>query len=267
MNRILITGAAGAIGTTLRHGLADTCSLLRLTDLLPLEQPAGDEEYVAADLSDATAVMDMMSGIDCVVHLGGIPREAPWEAILPANIIGTWNVFEAARRSGVKRVIYASSNHVVGYYRTSASIGIEEPPRPDSRYGVSKVFGEALGRLYADKHGLSVACLRIGSFRPSPENARQLATWVSPRDLVQLVQRCIEAPAYHFLVLYGVSNNSRARWQNPAAELIGYAPQDDAESFAAEIEASSQENDEPAAAFHGGEFCAIEFDGDVGAID
>lgn len=268
MKRILITGAAGAIGTTLRTGLAGAYPLLRLSDVRPIEPLSGTEEFAPAELGDPGAVERAMSGIDCVVHLGGIPREAEWHAILDNNIVGTYNVFEAARKSGVRRVVFASSNHVIGYYRATRDVGIEDPLRPDSRYGVSKAFGEALGRLYADKHGLSVACLRIGSFRPRPESARQLATWVSPRDLTQLVRRCIDAPNYRYIVLYGVSNNTRARWRNAHAARIGYAPQDNAEDYAREFSGRSTANStDPAAVFHGGEFCALEFTADVTAID
>jgi uronate dehydrogenase len=265
VQHVLITGAAGAIGSSLRAGLAGAYPLLRLTDVRPVSDLGAAEEFTAADLADPAAVKSVMTGIDCVVHLGGVPREGPWEAILPANVVGTYNVFEAARQCGVKRVVFASSNHVIGYYRADRPVGTGDPPRPDSRYGASKVFGEALGRLYADKHGLSVACLRIGSFRAHPENLRQLATWVSPRDMVQLVRRCIDAGDFHFLVLYGVSNNTRARWRNPAAAAIGYVPQDNAEDYAGKLPAPADGG--PAALFHGGDFCALEFDGDLDAID
>ena len=140
-------------------------------------------------------------------------------------------------------------------------------PRPDTRYGASKAFGEALGRLYADKHGISVACLRIGSFQVKPQDERQLATWISPRDTVELVRCCIEAPDYHFLIVYGVSNNRDRRWFDRASRLLGYAPQDDAEAFAAEIRARGEKPDAIAARFHGGPYCAMEFSGDVAKID
>ena len=208
-----------------------------------------------------------MKAIDCVVHLGGAAREASWDVILEHNIVGTYNVFEAARLCGVRRVVFASSNHAVGYYRTNRELGVEEPPRSDSRYGVSKVFGEALGRLYADKHGLSVACLRIGSFRERPGNIRELATWISPRDMVQLVRRCIDAPSFHYLVLYGVSANLRARWANPHAAGIGYQPEDNAESHAPQLDAIATDSNAPAAQFHGGPFCGLEFDGNLQRID
>jgi uronate dehydrogenase len=265
MKNILITGAAGGIGSCLRAGLAGAYPLIRLTDIRPLSPAVNGEECVVTDLTDLVALKSLMAGIDCVVHMGGVPREAPWEAILPANIVGAWNVFEAARLAAVKRIVFASSNHVVGYYRSNMTVGVDEPPRPDSRYGASKVFGEALGRLYADKHGMSIACLRIGSFRERPEDARQLATWISPRDMVQLVRRCIDAPDYRYLVLYGVSNNSRARWQNPHAVRIGYAPQDNAEDYAAAL--AHKVAGGAAAEFHGGNFCDIELTNEINNIE
>ena len=266
MDRVLITGAAGEIGSTLRTGLRGAYTLLRLTDRRPLGEAFTGEELVQAELTDFSAVGDAMRGIECVVHLGGVPREGPWDAIHESNIVGTWNVFEAARASGVKRIVFASSNHVVGYYRVDRTLAIDEPVRPDSRYGVSKVFGEALGRLYADKHGLSVACLRIGSFRNEPQDWRQLATWISPRDTVQLVRRCIDTPAFHYLVLYGVSANTRARWSNPHAAEIGYVPEDNAEVYASRFTPPADPQD-PAAACHGGSFCGLEFGGDLSRID
>lgn len=265
MTSVLITGAAGAIGNTLRDGLRGHYPLLRLSDLREITGLHQDEEFVQADLGDYAAVRAAMNGIDCVVHLGGIPREAPWTSILESNIIGTYHVFEAARECGVRRVVFASSNHAVGYHRAAQTIGVDVAPRPDSRYGVSKVYGEALGRLYADKHGISVACLRIGSFREQPEDARQLATWISPRDMVQLTRCCMDAPDYRFLVLYGVSNNTRSRWRNPHAAQIGYAPQDNAEDYAAQV--AHKVATGAAAEFHGGSFCDLELTNKINNID
>ena len=148
-----------------------------------------------------------------------------------------------------------------------ALLSTSEPARPDSRYGVSKAFGEALGRMYADKYGLEVACLRIGSFRARPQDARQLATWISHRDMVELTRCCIDAVAFHFLVLYGVSNNTRNRWDNPHAQKIGYEPVDNAEQYAAELESIVPPAGDPAAQFHGGAFCALEFSGDTRRIE
>lgn len=265
MNRILITGAAGAIGKALRAGLRGLYPLLRLSDIRAIAPAEAGEELAPADLRDLAAIKIAMAGIDCVVHMGGIPVEAPWQDILEANIIGSYNVFEAARECGVRRIIYASSNHVVGFHRAGRTIGIDAGPRPDSRYGVSKVYGEAMGRLYADKHGLCVACLRIGSFREHPEDARQLSTWISPRDLVQLVRRCIDAPDYRYLLLYGVSNNTRSRWKNPEAAGIGYVPQDNAEDYAAVLEGKTASG--AAAEFHGGSFCDMELTNKINNID
>jgi uronate dehydrogenase len=267
MNRVLITGAGGEIGRAVRAGLYGHYPSLLLLDVRPQEPARAGETLLTADVTDPDATRSALQGIDCVVHLAGIPREDAWEAILPANIVGTYNVFEAARANGVKRVIFASSNHAVGYHRVSRRIGIDVQPRPDTRYGVSKVFGEAVGRLYADKHGLSVASLRIGSYRQRPGEARQLSTWISPRDMVQLIRRCIDAPAYHYLVIYGVSANTRNRWLNPHADIVGYRPQDDAEAYAAEIEHKTAPPGDPEAECHGGPFCALEFTGDLSKID
>ena len=264
--RILITGAAGEIGCVLRAGLYGESCTLRLLDIRPQSARPG-EEVVTADLANIAALGEAARDVDCIVHLAGVPREGAWEAILPNNIIGTYNVFEAARKAGVRRVIFASSNHVIGYYRANQPVGVTEPERPDSRYGVSKAYGEALGRMYADKYGLEVACLRIGSFRAKPQDARQLATWISHRDMVALTRCCIEAPAFHFLVLYGVSNNTRNRWQNPHAAKIGYRPLDNAEQYAPELEARRPPAGDPAEDFHGGAFCGLEFVGDSRRID
>lgn len=265
MKRILITGAAGEIGTVLRAGLAGHYSL-RLLDVRPCTRVTADEEAVVTDVGDVAAVTAATRGIDCVVHLAGVPREGPWDQILPRNIAGTYNVFEAARASGVKRVIFASSNHVIGYYRVGKRVDENALVRPDSRYGVSKVFGEAVGRLYADKHGLSVACLRIGSFRDTPKNARELRTWISHRDTVQLVRRCIDAPDYHFIVVYGVSANARREWHDRTAATIGYRPEDNAETYAAQLQGKTYPPG-PATDFHGGEPCAMEFSGEPSRIE
>ena len=267
--RILITGAAGQIGLALRRGLAGSYPLLRLGDRAPQAPAVAGEEVLQFDLTDMAAVESAMKGIDCVVHLGGVSVEDTWEKVLPANIEGCYNVFEAARRTGVKRVIFASSNHAIGFHRRERFIDNTVVPRPDTRYGVSKVFGEAVGRLFADKHGLSVACLRIGTFRnpDRPDNARQLLTWISHRDMVQLVRRCIDHPDYHFITVYGLSNNLRSRWDNTNVKWLGYRPEDDSEVYAAEILARGEKENEISAQFHGGFYCPIEFSGDTGRID
>jgi uronate dehydrogenase len=267
--RVLITGAAGNIGRTLRRHLRGRYRLLRLTDIAPQEPAGAGEEVATVDIRDVDALAASMRGIDCVIHLAGVPEEDSWERILPLNIQGCYNVFEAARREGVRRMVFASSNHAVGFHRRETFIDTQVQPRPDGRYGVSKVFGEAVARLYADKYALSVACLRIGSFRPDdrPSESRHLLTWISHRDMAQLAMRCVEHPGYHFVVVYGVSNNLRNRWDNTPAKFLGYRPQDDAEAFAAEVLASSPPEDPIAAQFHGGMYCPIEFVGDTTRIE
>src|SRR5476651_563720 len=233
MTRVLITGAAGHIGRVLRAGFQGHYAL-RLADIAPQAEAQAGEEIVTADITRLEDRVPVMEGVDVVVHLAGIPDEDRWERIRDMNIEGCYNVFEAARQAGVKRVVFASSNHAVGFHRRDRVIDNTVEPRPDSRYGVSKVFGEALGRLYADKYGLSVACLRIGTFRTPdrPVDARQLLTWISHRDMVQLVRRCIDHPNYHFVTAYGVSNNLRSRWDNTNVKFLGYRPEDDSEIFA-----------------------------------
>ena len=269
MKRILMTGAAGQIGRAVRGGLRGAYPLVRLLDVAPVGAAAEGEEVVTADIRDMAAMERATAGIDCVLHLAGQSTEAGWDKVLPLNIEGCYNVFEAARKSGVKRIVFASSNHAIGFHRRERFIDDRVLPRPDSRYGVSKVFGEALGRLYADKYGLSVACLRIGTFiEPDrPRDARQLLTWISHRDMVQLVRRCIDHPSYHFVVAYGVSNNLRSRWDNTNAKFLGYRPRDDSEKFAAEILAQGKQEDEIAAQFHGGFYTPMEFAGDPDAIE
>jgi uronate dehydrogenase len=267
--KVLITGAAGGIGSTLRAGLRGRYGSLRLSDIAPLAAATNGEELYRADLKDFAQVKDMVADMDAIVHLGGIPTEGTWEAILLNNIQGTYNVFEAARLQGVRRIVFASSNHATGYHRRSRRVGPDAQIRPDSRYGVSKVTGEALGRLYADKYGLEVVCLRIGSFQPRPLDVRMLSTWISPRDMVHLAVCALEAEPVHFEILYGVSGNRRAIWDNPAAARFGYHPNDDAEQYAGELLATGKAAAEPIGErlFHGGSFCAAEFAGSRDRID
>jgi uronate dehydrogenase len=235
--KVLITGAAGRIGTELRARLKDRCAL-RLLDRRPIPEPEG--EALVCDLGDLAGLEAACAGMDAVVHLAGNPgSSSAWEVLLEDNIKGTYNLFEAARRQGVKRVVFASTNHVTGYYEKEGVYTTPEmPERPDSLYGVSKAFGEDLGRFYADQHGLAVICLRIGSFLPEEavrnrRGDRVLSTWLSPRDCAQLVWRGIEAKEVKFGIFYGISGNKRAYWDTGnARQLLGYAPEDDAERFA-----------------------------------
>ena len=263
MKRILLTGAAGNLGGVLRRGLKQRGYRTRLTDITDLPNPQPDEDFRRADLRDHLAVASAMEGIDIVVHFGALPTEDTFSSIIEANIRGTYNVCEAARLANAKRVIFASSNHVIGFHRRGSNIDNTAMHRPDSYYGLSKAFGEDLGRLYADKHGLSAICIRIGSCEPRPADARHLSTWISERDLIQLVCIGIEAPNLHFSVVYGISGNDRAWWDNTTAYEMGYKPEDNSETYAAEILSrdKSEDVDEIARQFQGGDLASVDFDG------
>jgi uronate dehydrogenase len=232
--RVLMTGACGTIGTVLRPALRERVDELRLSDLYAPDDLGANETFVAADLTDKAAVQRAVDGVDAVVHLGAVPDEAPFEEIAGPNLHGAFHVFEACRRANVPRVVFASSNHASGMYPVGEPLDGHQPPRPDGLYGASKVYGEALGRMYADRFGLSVVCLRIGSFQQKPRERRELATWISHADTIRLVETALTADDVHFAIVYGVSANTRRWW--PADAEIGYEPQDDAEVFADELE-------------------------------
>jgi uronate dehydrogenase len=265
---VFVTGAAGYLGNVLRAQLKGAYRL-RLTDCNTLPTPlTAGEEYYRLDLENPAALEEAMRGADAVVHLGGASAEAPWEVVLPSNIMGTYNVFECARRCGARRVVFASTHHVVGFYRRNRRIGTDVPVRPDSRYAVSKVFGEALGRLYADKHGLSVICQRIGVARPRPPHRRSLSNWLSERDFAELTRCCLAARDVHFLVVYGVSGSTQSFYDDCSASRIGYVAQDTAEMYRAEVLARQGEPEAASdAAFQGGANCAAELEGDISQID
>ena len=259
MHRVLITGAGGGIGRALRETLRGVYPVLRLSDRVALAAARDGEEVDQTDIADMTAVERMVAGVDGIVHLGGISGENTWEKILQGNIIGLYNVFEAARRAGVKRIVMATSNHAVGFYPRSQTIDDRVVPRPDSRYGVSKAFSEALASLYADKHGIGFLCTRIGNFGPKPIDSRRLAIWISPRDIAQLVSIGIDRPDLKFEVVYGVSGNKRSWYDNSNAERLGYRPQDDSEPYAQEVLAKEKPSDNRIAEAHqGGIFCTAE---------
>ena len=261
MPRILLTGAAGNIGTHLRRLLPAVYPDLLLSDLVPPPDLRPTETFKAADLADAGQVAELCEGIDGILHFGGYSVEGPWNDILQANIVGCFNLFEAARLAGVSRVVFASSNHAVGFYPRSQTIGANVTPRPDSRYGVSKVVGEALGALYADKHGMRVTCLRIGNVADAPVDLRRLAIWLKPDDLVQLCRIGLEHPDIGYDILYGMSDNARAWWDNSRAYALGYRPSGKAEDFASDaIRAQAAiANDPVGDLYQGGAFCSAEF--------
>lgn len=254
---IVVTGAAGRIGTMLRTRLAAPGRVLRLLDVTPLDAGPG-EEALTASVTDMATMTRACEGAEAVIHLGGIPAEAEWERILDVNIDGTYTAFEAARSAGVPRVIFASSNHAVGFTPLDAGpVPDYAFPAPDTFYGVSKVAGEALGALYSRRHGMDVICVRILSCCDRPLNTRMLGTWLSPDDAGRLFEACLTVPSPGYRVIFGVSANTRGGVVSLAeARALGYEPRDDAEKFAAEVLAEHGEllPGDPDARFLGGNF-------------
>ena len=256
MKTILITGAAGDVGTHLRRELARKYRI-RASDLRPFKK-IKDEAILRADISRMADALRITKGVDAVVHLGGYSVEGPWQGILSANIVGCYNVFEAARRNGVKRIVFPTSNHAVGFYQRSQTIDHRVYVKPDSRYGVSKVFGEALGSLYADKYGMEMFMIRIGNVNPEPIDKRRLSIWISPRDIAQLVTIGIEHADIRFEIVYGISGNTRAWYDNSNAYRLGYKPKDNAEAYAPELLRRERPGDPTAELYQGGLFCVAE---------
>jgi uronate dehydrogenase len=254
---VLVTGAAGGVGGHLRRELAGKYDL-RLSDVRPIADLAKGERFAKANIARMADALRITKGVDAVIHLGGYSVEGPWADILEANIIGAYNVFEAARRNGVRRFLFATSNHAVGFYPRARTIDHLAPARPDGRYGVSKVFGEALGSLYADKYGLEVFCMRLGNVHPVPVDARRLSLWLSPRDLAQLCAIGLDRPDIRFEIVYGISGNTRRWYDNSNATRLGYRPQDDSEPYAPGILAREPLGDPAAARLQGGPFAVLE---------
>jgi uronate dehydrogenase len=232
MPTIALTGAAGHIGTALRTGLATPGTRLRLLDLRPVEPARSRDEARVVDLRDLDAAVQAIDGADAVVHLAANPGEGPLDRLLDENVRTTCHVLEAARRTGCRRVVLASSAHVTGFTPYAQEVGPSDPVRPDSFYAVTKVAGEALGRLYVDKYGLEVVCVRVVAFAPEPTWPMYLWGWLSPRDAVALFRAAVETRDVGYLVTYGVSANTRRPWRDDGWDVLGYAPADDAEAYA-----------------------------------
>ncbi|MFG2003185.1 NAD-dependent epimerase/dehydratase family protein [Spirillospora sp. NPDC048911] len=249
LGTIVMTGAAGQVGTSLRESLYEDAGRLVLIDRAPMPAGRPGEELRQLEVTGPEDLIPVVEGADAIVHLAGVPDEAPLADLLTGNVLGTQHVLEAARRTGVRRVVLASSNRLTGCYPTAETVSPEMPPRPDGLYGVTKVAVEALGRLYVDKFGLEVVCLRIGSFEAEPTEARHLATWLSPRDCAGFVRAALTVET-DFLVAYAVSANTQRFWE--LSDELGYVPQDDAETRAAEITGTFAIGQRP----QGGEFAA-----------
>ena len=260
LKKIVLTGAAGYLGGICRAPMAALCERLISTDLAA-EVPdlLPNESYVQADLADKAAVHALMEGAEMVVHFGAIADEAPWDDILKNNILGTFNVWEAAYQHKTRRVVYASSIHAVGMHPKTDFIGTDVRHRPDTYYGLAKCFGEDLASLYWDKRGIEAVCMRILSATPEVTNARALGTWQSGRDVIQMVEKAVTSPTTGFAIVYGVSNNDRAGVDNSRAAFLGYRPQDNAEDYAAKIlpHAAPMDPQNPEDMCHGGPFAVV----------
>ena len=254
--RLLLTGAAGGLGRVLRPAMRSWAPSLRLSDIAPLGDAAAGEELVPCDLGDASAVRSLLEGVDGIVHMGGISTDKAWEPILHANIVGVYNLYESARIQCVRRIVFASSNHVIGFYPRSQRIDADDPIRPDSLYGVSKTFGESLSRFYLHRYGIETVCLRIGSSFPEPKDRRMLVTWLSYGDLTELVRASLFAPRVGHTIAFGASANRDSWWDNRLAAHLGWQPRDNTERFRAAREADPppKDPDSPVERLQGGAY-------------
>ena len=257
--KLLLTGAAGQLGRELRPRLKAYCDVLRVSDQNDLGEAAVGEEIQTADLAIASDMQRLLKDVNAVVHLGGVSTEQPWAPILASNIVGMVNLYEAARVQGTKRIVFASSNHVTGFYRQDEVVNTKMPPKPDGFYGLSKAFGEDLAELYWARWGIETVSLRIGSSYAEPKDRRMLATWLSFDDLERLVVSALMAPIVGHTIIFGMSDNQTSWWDNTHAKHIGYRALDSSDVFRHEVEARQPHIDrhDKAALFQGGAFVKI----------
>jgi uronate dehydrogenase len=259
LGRLLLTGAAGGLGKVLRPRLAAFADVLRVSDLGAAlgNDAAPHEEVVACNLADRNAMDALIAGCDAIVHLGGVSVERPFEEILEANIKGVFHVYEAARRHGVKRVVFASSNHVTGFYRQDERIDVRDLRRPDGYYGLSKSYGEDMAQFNYDRYGIETVSIRIGWSFPEPKDRRSLASWLSYDDLTELMRCCLFTPDVGHTVVYGMSDNPSTWWDNRYAAHLGFKARDTSDIFRAKIEAQPlPPADDPVRVYQGGIFTA-----------
>ncbi len=263
MKKIALSGASGQIGSVLRKAL--------LAQGLPLRSAGGTksltplvdgEDVMHGDLREAAVVDRLLGGVDVLIHMAGTSVERPLPEIIENNLRGLVEVYEGARRNGVRRVVFASSNHTIGMYPVTEKLALDCMPRPDGLYGLSKVWGEALARMYWDLHGIESVCVRIGSCVERPTEPRHLSTWFGHQDLLHFIDRCIQAPAVGCLTVWGVSANTRSWWDNRGAEALGYQPRQNAEDFAAEVLAGPNPLTAVGQHFQGGSFSALHYSRD-----
>ena len=259
INRLLLTGAAGGLGKVLRPRLAPLANKLRLSDVTSLGGAGPGEELMPCDLGDFDAMLALLDGVDSVVHLGGVSTDGAFEPILNANIRGVYNLYEAARISGSKRILFASSNHSIGFHKQSERLDADALLRPDGNYGISKAFGEATAQYYFDRYGIETVSMRIGSSFPKPRDRRMMSTWLSYDDLTSLITCALHAPHVGHTIVYGASDNTLTWWDNSKAAHLGWTPKDSSEPFRAEMEATAVHlpPDDIALQYQGGGFVKL----------
>lgn len=260
MKKIALSGAGGQLGSVVRTALiARGIPLRSAGGSRPLVPLVEGEDVMHGDLRDPAVVDRLMEGVDVLIHFAGTSVERPLPEIIDNNLRGLVEVYEGARRHGVQRVVFASSNHAIGMYPVTEHLGLDCALRPDGFYGLSKVWGEALARMYWDKHGIESICVRIGSCVERPTEPRHLSTWFGHADLLHFLDRCVEAKDVGFMVVWGVSANKRSWWDNTGAERLGYQPTQDAEVYAAEVLAGPNPLDALGQRFQGGGFVGINY--------
>ncbi|MFM9990460.1 MAG: NAD-dependent epimerase/dehydratase family protein [Burkholderiaceae bacterium] len=257
--RLLLTGVNGNLGKVLRPRLKAYCDVLRVSHRKDIGKAQIGEEVVIASLEDKQQMLDLLKDVNAVVHMGGVSTEQPWDPILASNIVGMVNLYEAARIQKVKRIVFASSNHVTGFYRQDEAVNTRMPPKPDGFYGLSKAFGEDLAQLYWDRWGIETVSLRIGSSYEFPKDRRMLATWLSFDDLERLIVAALTAPIVGHSIIYGMSDNQTTWWDNTHAKHIGYRAKDSSDIFTSEVEAKQPviDSNDPVAIFQGGAFVKV----------
>ncbi|MDB5745542.1 MAG: NAD-dependent dehydratase [Massilia sp.] len=254
-HRLLLTGAAGGLGKVLRERIKPWAEIVRLSDLGGLGDAAEGEEIMCCDLADNAAMLALLEGVDAVLHFGGISVEDRFEPIMQANILGLYNLYEAVHKAGVKRVVYASSNHATGFYKNTEVIDADMPLRPDGFYGLSKCFGEALSRYYYDRFGIETVCIRIGSSFPEPKSARMMTTYLSYDDLVELLRCSLFTPRVGHTIVFGTSSNDTTWYDNRKAGHLGFKPKDSSRPFKHLFpDTAERPGDDPATIYQGGPF-------------
>lgn len=265
---IVVTGAAGQVGTAIRP-LLRAHYHLTLFDRVAIGDVSENETAAQGDINDVAALDAAFSGADGIIHLAGCSTDSDFAEQVTGNVEGVWNVFQAARKAGVERVVFASTHHVVGHYPRHRRLGADAIIRPDSRYGLCKAFGEHVGAFCADQHGARVLCIRIGFYGEKPIDRRRLSIWTSGRDLAQLIRIGLDHPDLRYAIVYGVSNNARGFFDNSVAYSLGYRPQDSADAFTQEVMASVPPEDPAKISSHviGGFMADTSFTGSISRVD